>query len=228
MMSDSQTPPPPPTQPPLPPPQSPPEPIPAPGSAREMMTRGIGLSEEQRLVLAVFAGAGLVLCIAEFFIADDWLPGLFGMFLIVYAAIVVAGSLPAHWISARLDDVLDRWVRDRTGSGFYGMVALGHFAHAELHDVIGGLSSGWGLIQGSVVQYLIGFSLESLANMISAFLWPFRMFSAEGAIPTLVFGLACWAVFQVGRNFLPVPDLSKPEKPEDPMAPKTKRKRRWF
>lgn len=225
MMSDTSLPPPPPQQPPVPPPDLV---VAAPGSARAQMTRGIALSEEQRLVLAVFTIAGVVLCIAELFIADDWLPGLFGMFLIVYAAIVVAGSLPAHWISSRLDNVLDRWVRDRTGSGFYGMVALGHFAHAELHDVIDlddGLFAGWDFVTGSIVQHLIGFSMESITNMISAFLWPFRMFSAEGAVPTLVFGLACWAVFQVGRNFLPVPDLTKPE---DPTAPKKKRKRRWY
>lgn len=227
-MSDTPLPPPPPQQPSPLPADASPELVAAPGSAREMMQRGIALSEEQRLVLAVFAVAGVVLCIAELFIEDDWLPGLFGMFLIVYAAIVVAGSLPVHWISGRLDDVLDRWVRDKTGSGFYGMVALGHFAHAELHDVLDGLFSGWDLIQGSIVHHLIGFSMESIGNMISAFLWPFRMFSAEGAIPTLVFGLACWAVFQVGRNFLPVPDLTKPDKPVDPTAPKKKRKRRWY
>lgn len=225
-MSDA-PPPPPPQYPPPPAPAVTPEPVAAPGSARAL-SRGIALSEEQRLVLAVFAVTGTVLCIAELFIADDWLPGLFGMFLIVYAAVVVAGSLPAHWISSRLDDVLDRWVRDRTGSGFYGMVALGHFAHAELHDIIDlddGLFAGWDFVQGSIVQHLIGFSMESIMNMVAAFTWPFRMFSAEGAVPTLVFGLACWAVFLVGRNFLPVPDLTKPEGVD---VPKKRRRKRWF
>ena len=223
MMSDTLPPPPPKSL-----PEATPDVVPAPGSAREMETRGILLSQEQRLVLVVFAVAGIVLFLVEPFIAEDWLPGLFGMFLIVYTAIVVAGSLPAHWISTRLDSVLDRWVRDKTGSGFYGMVALAHFAHAEVYDVFDpddGLFSGWDFVQGSIVQHLIGFSIQSVTNMISAFLWPFRMLSAEGALPTLVFGLACWAVFLVGRNFLPVPDLVKPEGEPGQTKP---RKRRWY
>lgn len=175
-------------------------------------------------MLAVFTVAGLVLCIMDLLVDGRWLPGMFGMFLLVYTGIVVAGSLPARWISRRLDDVLDRWVRDRSGSGYYGLVALAFFAHAEVRDVLdpeNGLFSGWGYIGTSVAEWFIGFSLGSLQNFIESMVWPFRTFTHHGVLQTAIFGLACWAVFQVGRSFLPMPDLNK--KPDDPAKKKRKR-----
>lgn len=168
-------------------------------------------------MVGTLAAVGLVLCVVELFVGPVWLPGVFGMFLIVYSGIVIAGSLPARWISQRLDRVLDKWARDKTGSGYYGMVALAWFAHAEVLDIIDledGLFSGWDFVQESLVSHLIGFSVGSIENFVRAMVWPFNAIEQVGLLQAGVFGVACWAVMQVGRAFLPMPDLVKVPKPK--------------
>lgn len=214
-------PPPPPVLPP-PPPSERPIPQSTPTFEGASATPGLALSEEQRLVVGVVAAIGLLLCVAAMVMGSDWLPGVFGMFLLVYSAIIVAGSLPAHWISQRVDRVLDRWVRDKTGSGYYGMVALAVFSHAEVADIIGGVFSGWEFVKGSVVEHFIGFSADSITHFVNAIIWPFRFVGEYGLLQTGAFAGGCWAVFQVGRSFLPMPDLVKVKSPEE--SPK-KRKR---
>lgn len=223
----NESPPPPPILPP-PPPKDRPIPPSTPTFEGAAATPGLALSQEQRLVVAVVAAIGLLLCVAAMVMGARWLPGIFGMFLLVYAAIIVAGSLPAHWISQRVDRVLDRWVRDKTGSGYYGMVALGVFAHAEVADMIdlqNGLFAGWDFVQGSLIEHFIGFSVDSFTHFVTAIIWPFRFAGEYGLLQTAAFAGGCWAVFQVGRSFLPMPDLVKAAVPKDAAKP---RRRDWL
>lgn len=218
-MTEPHLPPPPPTHAPPPPP-----PAGAPmATPPQQLLPGFELSQEQLVVIGTLAVAGLVLCVVELFVGAVWLPGVFGMFLIVYSGIVIAGSLPARWISRRLDRVLDKWARDKTGSGYYGMVALAWFAHAEVLDIIDpedGLLAGWDFVQESLVSHLIGFSAGSLENFVRAMVWPFGAIESAGLLQAGVFAAACWAVFQVGRAFLPMPDMVKVPKPKKPKKSK--------
>lgn len=171
-------------------------------------------------LLALVATAGLLLWLTGYIVLErNWLPGAFGLFLLTYAAVVAAGSLPDEWISRRLDDVLDRWVRDHSGGGFYGMVALSIFVGMELEALLDprdGLLSGWSFVEGQVVQLLIGFSVESLKNMIIAMIWPWPLIARAGLVNAAIFSFACWAVFVLARNWLPVPDFTaKPEVEDD-------------
>lgn len=212
-------PPPPPSESPAPVPPPPPPASPIPPCAPTQQVPGLELSQEQLFVIGTLAAAGLVLCVAELFVGPVWLPGVFGMFLIVYSTVVIAGSLPARWISQRLDRVLDKWARDKTGSGYYGMVALAWFAHAEVLDIIDpedGLLAGWDFVQESLVSHLIGFSAGSIENFVRAMIWPFGAIERDGLLQAGIFAAACWAVFQVGRAFLPMPDMVKVPKPKKP------------
>src|SRR5690554_3934115 len=156
-------------------------------------------------LLALAATAGLLLWLIGYIVLErNWLLSAFGLFLLTYAAVVAAGSLPDEWISRRLDDVLDRWVRDHSGGGFYGMVALSVFVGMELEVLLDpreGLLSGWSFVEGQVVQLLIGFSVESLKNMIIAMIWPWPLIARAGLVNAAIFSFACWAVFVLARNW---------------------------
>lgn len=179
---------------------------------------GSTLSRAHWRLLGITASVGMALWLTGLlFIGSRWLPGSFGLFLLTYCGVVAAGSLPDKWISRRLDAVLDRWVRDKTGGGFYGMVALSVFVGLEaraLFDPRDGLLSGWSFVEGQVLQYIIGFSVDSLNNMIMAMAWPWPMISRVGVLWTAIFVAACWGAFSLGRALLPMPDLVKKAKPE--------------
>ena len=180
---------------------------------------GSALRREHWLMLGVAAGIGVALWLVGFlFVGTRWLPGAFGLFLVTYAGVVAAGSLPDEWISRRLDRVLDRWVRDRSGGGFYGMVALSVFVGLEVETLLDpkdGLLSGWRFVEGQVVQYLMGFSTDSIRNMVMAMVWPWPMISRIGLGWTGGFVAACWGAFALGRAWLPMPDLTKKPEPEE-------------
>lgn len=190
------------------------------GTFHRIAPSGSSLQPRHWWLLALAAGIGLALWLTGYFVLErNWLPGAFGLFLLTYAAVVAAGSLPDEWISRRLDDVLDRWVRDHSGGGFYGMVALSVFVGMELEALLDprdGLLSGWSFVEGQVVQLLIGFSVESLKNMIMAMIWPWPLIARAGLVNAAIFSLACWTVFVLTRNWLPVPDFTaKPEVEDD-------------
>lgn len=186
---------------------------------QRVVPSGSTLSRAHWRMLGVAAGIGVALWLIGFlFVGTRWLPGAFGLFLVTHAGVVAAGSLPDEWISRRLDAVLDRWVRDKSGGGFYGMVALSVFVGLELQtlfDPKDGLLSGWRFVEGQVVQYLIGFSADSLKNMVMAMVWPWPMISRSGLVWTGGFVAACWGAFALGRAWLPLPDLVKKPRPEE-------------
>lgn len=163
-------------------------------------------------ILGLAASLGLLLWLIGYLVLERaWLPGAFGLFLLTWSAVVAAGSLPDEWISRRLDEVLDNWVRDHGGGGFYGLMALSAFVGMELDALLDpreGLLSGWSFVEGQVLQLLIGFSVESLKNMIMAMIWPWPLIVRAGLVDAAIFILACWAAFALARKWLPMPDFS--------------------
>ncbi|MCX7564331.1 hypothetical protein OS176_12455 [Xanthomonadaceae bacterium XH05] len=182
-------------------------------TVQRALPSGSRLTRTQWGILAIAAGAGAMLWLGTLvFAGSRSLPAAFGLFLLTYVGVVAAGSLPDEWISRRLDRVLDRWVRDESGGGFYGMVALSVFVGLEvesLFDPEAGLFSGWDFVEGQIVQVLIGFSADSLKNMVMASIWPWPMISRVGLLSAGVFVAACWGAFMLGRAWLPMPDLTK-------------------
>lgn len=180
---------------------------------------GSTLSREHWIMLGVAAALGLLLwLLGALFFGMRWLPGMFGLFLITHAGVVAAGSLPDEWISRRLDAVLDRWVRDKTGGGFYGMMALSVFVGLEVEALLDsrdGLLSGWRFVEGQIIQYLIGFSVDSLKNMIFAMIWPWPLISRAGLAGAGFLVAACWGAFALGRACLPMPSLTRKPEPAD-------------
>ena len=142
--------------------------------------------------------------------------GLFGVFLAVYAAVVVAGEMPQRFVAERLDSVLDRWVRDETGGGYYGMVARSVLAWREVSGLLDFSVASFdvgGLVRSHITQSIIGFSIDAITHAIHAAIWPWWLIGELDIVPLGMFAVACWCVFTLGRKHLPMPDLR--EKPEE-------------
>lgn len=130
--------------------------------------------------------------------------GLFGMFLVVYAGVIVAGNLQDRFLADRLDKLLDRWGRDKSGKGIYGMVALAVWAWLECDSLFDfSLSSIEGAIVGKLMASVVGFSLDAFRNMVRATIWPLWLVNQFGVPLAAVFGVLCWLVFEAGRTHLP-------------------------
>ncbi|HET9048228.1 MAG TPA: hypothetical protein VFN29_04600 [Chiayiivirga sp.] len=191
--------------------------------ARKVAPSGSTLQREHWTILAAGFGAGLLLWLfGLLFVGPRWVPGAFGMFVMVHAGIVAAGSMPDAWISHRLDAMLDRWVRGKRGGACYGIVAFSMFVGSELSDLFDprdGLLSGWSFVEDQVWEHVIGFSAGSITHMISAAIWPWKMLAQSGALVTAIFAASCWAVYSLARVWLPSPRFEALPKTADVVTP---------
>jgi len=191
--------------------------------ARTLAPSGSSLAREHWIIVGVGFVSGLLLWLfGLLFIGPRWVPGAFGMFVMVHAGIVSVGSLPDEWISRRLDAVLDRWVRGKRGGACYGIVAFSMFVGSELSDLFDprdGLLSGWSFVEDQVWEHVIGFSAGSITHMISAAIWPWQMLAQSGALVTAIFAGCCWGVFSLARVWLPSPRFEALPKAADVATP---------
>jgi hypothetical protein len=139
-------------------------------------------------------------------------------FVLTYVGCAAISLLPAP-LGQRVDGILDRHLL-RWGSGLYGVVALSVFLRLEILSFIETLREwpgGNSLWRGLLRDWLIGFSIESLRNAISAVTWPASVVIKHGWQGLAGFGLASSAVFGLGRRLLPG-EHARVEKPETPQS----------
>lgn len=163
-------------------------------------------SRLQQQVLVALAAAGLLLLLAAWLLpAAARLLNLAGAFLCCYAAVVSASWLREGVLSRRIDRFLDRWVQSRA-SGFYGMMALSVYLRLEcvaLLDALQEFDPGGSWIRDLLLERLLGFSLQSLKNVVQALAWPGGLFGSRNGIWPLLAVACCWLVYEGGRRVLP-------------------------
>lgn len=125
-------------------------------------------------------------------------------FVLTYVGAAAISLLPAP-LGGPIDRLLDRQL-SQWGAGVYGLVGLSVFLRLEAQSLIAGLqemgaASEWA--KGMLRDWLIGFSVESMKNMISATIWPARVIQQGGVWGFLAFLGACSAVFELGRRLMP-------------------------
>lgn len=162
---------------------------------------------QQRLLLGLF-GAGAVLALVGY-LFDFGLARLLqrgGWFLLCYAFVVGTSWLPPSILSRRVDAFLDRWIK--TGAtGFYGVMALATYAHLELRTFVESVVEfefGSDLVRDTLMQWVMGFSVDSLKNFVMAMAWPATLWGkqATGLAPVILVA-ASWGVYEIGRRLLP-------------------------
>lgn len=148
-------------------------------------------------------------------LARRWLPELpllehpllpwWCAFVLTYVGAASISLLPAP-LGKAVDSALDRHL-SQWGAGVYGLIALSVFLPLELRSLVESLrefdSAGGDWLRDLLRDWLIGFSAESLRNMISAAIWPARAIQEAGVWGFLGFLGACSAVFELGRRLMP-------------------------
>lgn len=94
--------------------------------------------------------------------------------------------------------VADAW--DTSLGSFYGVMTFVRFVQLEVGALVGEYSSAGGFgdfLRGEFWEVLIGFSIQSIRNSISAALWPVGWITAYGilGIVGMVVGAKVWDLF---------------------------------
>ena len=166
-----------------------------------------GIREEWPWLVAgqLLVGLGLILPAALGWLPAGGLSGFVGCFLLVYAVLILLQQAPDEWFGQRFSGRLHAAIAS-SGVGFLGVFCLARFLQLELHDLIeavGEFEFSRSQLGGIVREWLIGFSLQSLMNSISAMLWPYKMFAELGWMRAgLVLG-SLWSLYRFGAWLFP-------------------------
>jgi hypothetical protein len=171
---------------------------------------------QYRILLTLF-GAGLVAFVSGLLMStrEAMLVQRGGVFFAVYALVVAASWLPPSVLSRRIDATLDKWVRG-SATGYYGMMALATFVHLEigsLFDAVTGFEFSVAAVRDAAVQWLIGFSQESIMNLVWGFAWPGNLFQAraDAMLPGILVGITL-LIFRACGRLLPHANFQGPKK----------------
>lgn len=135
-------------------------------------------------------------------------------FVLTYVGCAAISLLPAP-LGKHVDGILDHHLQ-RWGSGLYGVVALSVFLRLEIPSFFEALRewpSSDSMWRSLLSDWLIGFSVESLRNAISAATWPLAVITKHGWQDFIGFSAAASAVFGLGSRLLPG-EHARIEKPE--------------
>lgn len=161
-------------------------------------------------LLAVISG-GVTLLVAGAAVgpAPDPLVRLLGASLCVYAGMLVLSWYPMPPVARQVERFFEG-VLDRSQAGWYVVVAMAHFARAELSSLwergTSGLESGQSPWHWLVTQ-LWGFSLDTLMSGLWAGLWPLKSVQEFGILATAAFMGLVYGLYQVGVRTLGEPHL---------------------
>lgn len=125
-----------------------------------------------------------------------------GASLLVYAAFVLLAWFPLPWLSRRIEQRFEGWV-GHGHAGWYLIVAVAYFALAETVDVLNALRAIGGLedlAANAFWRWLVGFSVESILNMVWASLWPLMTLKDFGLRATALMAGSAYAVWWLGRR----------------------------
>lgn len=165
------------------------------------------------LVLAgVFGAGGVLLSLppVHALVPHD-LQRLGGATLGAYGVFVALAWFPMPWLGRRIEALFEDLVEEGR-SGWYLAVAVGHFALAEVADLVlrwGDAGSFDAALRAQLVDQLVGFSADSFMNVLWASLWPVDLLRAHGFERTLGVAAFAWGVWQAGRRVFGEPDLGR-------------------
>lgn len=127
---------------------------------------------------------------------------LFGVALGAYALLVALALQPMPWLSSRLAEVLDDLV-DADEKTWYVAVVLGHFATAQATSTVAAWFDGRSLadrIEASLLERLVGFSVDTFLNALWASLWPIMVWDAHGGWSVVALGAGMYGICRLGAR----------------------------
>ncbi|HEU0052482.1 MAG TPA: hypothetical protein VFQ39_04860 [Longimicrobium sp.] len=142
-------------------------------------------------------------------LAVDWRSAGITHLALVAAGLAMFASGLVRWVRggrkyarSRVVEGIEQW-----GGGGYGTVAFATWLFLELLT----LQRDWasadgvaGFVERNALQWLLGFSGDTIKNAVWAGMWPVYWFTRHGLVPVLVAGGLAWAVNAVAERW-PVP-----------------------
>ncbi|MEZ5456856.1 MAG: hypothetical protein R3F04_12200 [Lysobacteraceae bacterium] len=165
------------------------------------------LREQWFVGVAVLVLAGLVTFGVSFALDGGFSDAIefLGVALVLYATLIASSRLPDTWVGAWVAKRLDAWVASH-GAGFYGLVALARFVQLEAEDGLAALR-GFDLhsfdASDLLMHHLMGFSMDSLRNLINASIWPAQIFTEWGFVTAGLILALLWGIHSVGTKVFP-------------------------
>lgn len=165
------------------------------------------LREHWGVGVALLAFTGLVALGLSMTLLDEHADAFafFGIALLLYAFLIMSSRLPESWVGSWVAKRLDAWVESH-GAGFYGLVALARFVQLEAEDAVAELLAFdlWNFDWNEqLTHHVMGFSMDSLRNLISASIWPAQVFTEWGFLPAAMILGALWGVHSLGTRIFP-------------------------
>lgn len=133
------------------------------------------------------------------------LAGFIGCYLLLYATLVTLQSGALDWVGPGIRQRLGKAVVSR-GVGFYGCMTLARFLQLELHTLVENVTDfefTRTQFTGMALEWLTGFSADSLRNSIEAFIWPARLLGNHGFALAATVLAGTWALYAVGSRAFP-------------------------
>lgn len=166
-----------------------------------------GVREEWHWISLGLAGIGLVLVTLSIVgvVPAQSMSGFIGCFLLLYGALIVLQRPFFSGLGRPLQKRMHAAIAS-SGVGFYGVMTLARFVQLELHDVLAelaGFDPAQLRVSGLVMDWLIGFSVQSLMNSIDAFMWPLKLMSAYGMAGAGIVVAAAWGLYWLGARVFP-------------------------
>lgn len=160
----------------------------------------------RELVLGLGLAGGALLSLAWLGpLPRTGLAGFLGCYLLLYATLVTLQSGQVDWIGPRLRRRLGKAVIS-SGVGFYGCMTLARFLQLELHTVVQNLREfefTRTQFAGMAMEWIKGFSVDSLRNTIESFLWPARLIGTHGIALAGLIAVGAWLLYALGSRAFP-------------------------
>lgn len=166
-----------------------------------------GVREEWHWISLGLAGIGMVLVTLSIVgvVPAKSMSGFIGCFLLLYGTLIVLQRPFFSGLGRPLQRRMHAAIAS-SGVGFYGVMTLARFLQLELHDVLGELADfelSQLRVRGVVMEWLIGFSVQSLMNSIDAFMWPLRLIQSHGMTGAGIVAGAAWSLYALGARVFP-------------------------
>lgn len=178
------------------------------GASRSFLAGLIeGVREEWPWISLGLTGVGLVLVALSIVgvVPAKSMSGFIGCFLLLYGTLIVLQRPFFSGLGKTLQKRMHMAIAS-SGVGFYGVMTLARFFQLELHDVLADLADldlSQLRLRGLVLDWLIGFSMQSLKNSIDAFMWPLKLMSAYGKAGAAIVVGAAWGLYWLGARVFP-------------------------
>jgi hypothetical protein len=181
-----------------------------------------GVREEWAWITGALLAVGAVLVLLALFggLRPSGVSAFVGFFLLVYGLLIALQRPQFAMLGGAFQRRLHAAVVSN-GVGFYGAMTLARFLQLETIDIVedlGTFEPSRSQFIGIGMEWLIGFSVQSMMNSIQAFMWPWKLIADYGLTSAAIVAGSAWVLYSLGARVFPELHSQIEKKDEDAAA----------